>query len=184
VAYTVPWGPPSRVTIGSTWEWKQKQDPRFLTSDGYTYELHLAGEVTLADIAPSSTSGGEVEFSIAIATTANAREGLYRGLLCATKAGKRHDVQRFRVKVEANPDAANTDRRTYYEKLLAAIRALLNPTSTGISEVEEYSIHGRSIKKMSRERLLVEERRVAAYVLMEQNGGRLPVIEVSGFGRP
>ena len=143
------------------------------------YKLHLLGRTSLA--VSSTGSGTEYTFAAAASATEDLQPGTYRWFVRATKGSEAYQIKSGTL--EVLPQAAvddNTDARSWAEKTLAAVEAVLYGNGT-IPDVESYTIHGRQLVKMPRSELITWRSKLRMEVLQERFG-RLPPIEI-GFKR-
>ena len=130
--------------------------------DGYTYTYYLkdknGNSITI--------SSNSTHFFVSSSTTSTYIPGMYSYVLYAEKNGERYKLYEDIVNIKADITTANTyDNRTHAQKVLDSINAILENKD----EVEEYTIGGRSIKRMSIDELLKWKKYYTAEVQKEKN---------------
>jgi hypothetical protein len=166
-----------RLIVGDTLKFNA-QVPDYPPSQGYalTYRLVRRDGTPGAITINATTSGEDYQVTVVSATTIGWTPGVYTWAAYASKAGERYTVDSGEITLVADPvtSAAPFDMRGHAAKVLASIEALLEGKAA--ADVVEYSIAGRSIKKMSFSELLVvrqkyqDEIRTLEAVKRMQNG--------------
>lgn len=137
--------------------------PDYLASDGWTLKYRLAPRVSGTPIDLSSTADGEDHrVTATAAATASWAAGYYAWVAYVEKAAERYTIDSGELQIRAASTtlAAGTDNRSVARKTLDAIEALI----AGKTDVVEYQIAGRSIKKMNFAELLAARSRLQAEV--------------------
>ena len=152
MTYQLPTCEPALVRSGDTWEWT-RQFTDYPVSEGWVLSYAIQG-VNAVTWNPSwvTNDGSTFTISIPSATTETLAEGRYAWAAFVTLAGKRYTAGEGAFWVE--PDLATATAGTqqlHAEKMVAALKAELerrvNPdTTAGRATVEEYTVHGRSVK--------------------------------------
>lgn len=137
---------PLSFSAGDTVTWLKSLDDYPATSYTLTYYLVKASvQITFS----ASASGTDHLVTLAAATTANYTAGTYTWKSYALASGVRYPVGEGTIDILPNFAAASSgyDARTNVKKILDAINALLEGRFD--ADVENYSIAGRSLTKMS-----------------------------------
>lgn len=133
-------------------------------TDGWTLTYYLRGPAALDLV--GTTEGANYRITIPAATTTNWTVGTYAWEARVSKAGVVNKVASGTLTVLKNLAAALTaayDARSTAQKILDAVESLL----AGFTDVEEYAIAGRSLKRMSRVELLEARQQLKAEVASE-----------------
>lgn len=168
----IPFGEPSKLTAGDTWEWRRALGSLYPPSDGWvlTYALRGVGNINLT----ATASGSDHLIQVSAAVTADYAPGDYRWSALVTKAGERHLVGNGFLQVLPNL-AAITDGsyefRSPTKIALDAIEAVLQHRAT--LDQQAYTIGGRSLTRTPiKELLLLRDRFRAEYqVELDAEGG-------------
>ena len=160
-------GLPPTLTAGDTWRWYSdvlsREHP---PADGWSVQWHLVGATETHTFA-ASDDGGRWLVEVPAATTANIAPGLYEARAVATNGVERITWYGGRVEVAPDPTTATaTDPRSHAEKVLEAIRAVIEGRAT--KDQESYSINGRSLSRTPLSDLLELEREYARRVARER----------------
>lgn len=131
MAPTPPSGEPTRLVIGSNWEWDKSHAPA-PPSEGYTLSYDLHGPSSVSTItAGTSSSGDYYEVREAKAATAGLKPGTYQLVGYVEKGDDRHEIYRAEVYLQEDLTAAGVvDTRTHDEKVLAQINAAIETLTT------------------------------------------------------
>lgn len=123
--------------------------PDYPASDGYTLTYRLVPRVSGAAIEITASADGDTyEVNVAAATTAAWTAGEYSWHSYVTLSGARYTVGQGQITLKPNPATMSAqDTRSHARKMLAAIEALLEGRSG--SDIQAYTIHNRSITKMT-----------------------------------
>jgi len=146
--------------------------PDYLASAGWTLKYRLAPRVSGTAIDITSTADGDDhQVSVLAATTITWAAGYYAWSAYVEKAAERYTVDRgeLQIRPASTTLAAGNDLRSFAKKTLDAVEALL----AGKSDVVEYQIAGRSIKKMSFAELMKARSLLQAEVEGEQVAANL-----------
>lgn len=130
-------------------------------TDGWTLTYYLRGPSAIDLV--SVAEGASYRITVSAATTTNWSIGTYAWEARVSKDGVVNKVASGSLTILKNIAAALTapyDARTTAQQILDAVEALL----TGFTDVEEYSIAGRSIKRMTRTELLQARQNLKAEV--------------------
>lgn len=188
MAPQIPYGIPPTLIPGITWQWTQQYSD-FPPSDGWTVQYKFTGLTSFSVDATPRTDSEDYAITVNAATTLGFAAGLYRYLVVATLAGVSWPAEEGTLELLATPFvAANTDARTYAEKMVAQIEAELLARVTGDgSGHDAISIaaasSSRALTKIPTEKLEAMLARFRVAVQRERNGGILPPYEAT-FGRP
>lgn len=164
--------------VGDTWAWTRALG-EYPASEGWGLSYAFVGPAVISISA--SAAGDAFAVSVLAATTAAYTPGTYRWTSYVTKAGERHKVEDGICVVEANGAALTGDHRTHAEQTLAAIEteiaARLNPTvaAGGQRAIEDYSVAGRSVRKIPTPDLYRLRKKYAWEVWRERNPGKMSV---------
>lgn len=143
------------------------------------YVLHYVLLSSLARITfDASASGSSYLVSVDKATTATWKhEGWYDWTAYVTDTGdtEEHSVYAGKTEIVLRADIAPiADRRSHAEKMLAAVEALLENRAT--KDQQSYSIHGRSLTRMTPAELVEWRNYYRTEVARERGtGGRTKV---------
>jgi hypothetical protein len=146
--------------------------PDYLASAGWTLKYRLAPRVSGAAIdITSAADGDDHRVTATAATTAAWAAGFYGWSAYVEKAAERYtvDTGELQIRAASATIAAGTDNRSHVRKMLDAVRALLE----GKTDVVEYTINGRSMKKMSMAELRVLENQYSNAVASEDAAANL-----------
>lgn len=181
-----PTAEPDRLGIGDRWAWKR---PDLLTDyPGASYALSYAARLETnpqTSIAISASADYIVEVSKTV--TATYTPGRYRWTAYITKSADNERVEIGTGIFDLVPNMATdtADRRTHAAKTLAAILAVIENRAT--MDQQEYTIAGRSLKRMTVDELLAFKREYERQVekendaeLLRQGKGKARKIQV-GF---
>lgn len=141
---------PAQLTLGDRWLWKRTDLGVDYPPDSYALKyslrLHTAGGTEIEITA--NESGADYLVEVASATTAAYTAGRYAWTAYITRSAdsQRVVVGTGTVDVIANRDTATTDPRSHARIVLDAIQAVIENRAT--VDQQEYSIAGRSLKRM------------------------------------
>lgn len=139
-------------------------------SAGWALTVYLAGKKPIHAHATASGDSFVVVFS-ATDTTA-LLPGLYYWTERVDKAGEVHDAATGTVDVKPNlATATDGSIQSINEKLLDLIDARL--AGRLLSDVERYSVAGRTVERIPAEKLLAERTRISNLLEMEKNPTRI-----------
>ena len=145
--FTVNDGEPMRVIAGDTVAWSRADLLTDYPSSEYSlhYRGRKAGDAT-ASFNVSANSSYQV--TVAAAATSNWTPGVWhwQAYITRTSDSARVTVGEGTFEVVANRASSTTDPRSHAKRMLDAIEALLEGKAT--DDVDEYSINGRSLKKI------------------------------------
>lgn len=119
-------------------------------SAGWTLSFRLVPRGAGSAISFTATAeGDDYRVNVSAATTAAWIAGEYAWGAYVTLTTTRYTVDNGVITLKPDPSAvaAGTDQRTHEQKMLAQIRALLEGRT--LADVDEYTINGRSLRKMS-----------------------------------
>jgi hypothetical protein len=136
----------------------------------YSARLDSAGtEIAIT----ASESGDDYLIEVASATSAAWTVGFYtwQAYITRTSDSARITISTGRFEILANRDAATTDPRTHARKMLTLIEALLE--GRAVSDVDQYEIAGRSLRKMNIRELQEWRNRYRAELAAEDRRIRL-----------
>lgn len=124
-------------------------------SPTWTLHVRLTSASNYYDLTAEADGAGGFEIDIPAATTADYSAGPYSWLAYVTNdSNERYSLQTGSI--EVLPDLAvatqGVDTRSRNKRILDAIEALIEGRAA--SDVEEYSINGRDVRKMSLDSLL------------------------------
>lgn len=145
--FTVADGEPSRVIAGDTVIWRRAD----LLSDypSASYSLHYrgrrAGDAT-ASFNVSANSSYQVTVAAAVTDKWTAGTWHWQAYITRTSDSARVTVAEGTFEVIPNRASSTTDPRSHVKRMLDAIEALLE--GKALDDVEEYSINGRSLRKI------------------------------------
>jgi hypothetical protein len=177
MAPVTPSTEPTDVVAGDTWTWTHANGD-YPISEGWVLSYSIRGaSAPVWDTSWVTDDGSIWTVVIPAASTASVTAGSYtferHYTGSGTYAGRRYSVQLPRLDVEANAETAAAGAlQTFEEKMLAALKSLLYPSSGTVSDVESYQIHGRAITKMKRLELQRWYDDYAQRVARQQNAGR------------
>ena len=176
MAPTVPTGPPSELTAGDYWQWKDKDEFDYPQADGWSLLYELVGVETLSIVPAFQTSGDHENYWLATTGTTASDIGAGRYRLIGRFVGsgdyinREYTVYNETVNVLANPrTASDTDYQTEAEKNLVLIDVIIAARLAG-DEPESYSVGGRSVQRMSMQELTRLRGQIVAQVEKERSG--------------
>ena len=157
--------------VGDTWQWT-KVYADYPTSESWALSYALTGPATVAAIS-ASISGDHYAVSLAAATTAAYTPGTYQWRAFLTKASERHQVGAGVFVLQPDLAVKTGDQRSHAVKMLTLIESALEGRI--LTQEEEYSLSGRSMKKLTIPELQKLRGRYLLEVRREQSGGALPM---------
>lgn len=136
-------------------------------SDGYTLSYRLIPRTSGTAIEFDATEDdGDYRVEVGPSTTADWAAGEYSWVCYVSKAGVRYTVDSGLVTILPDPAViAAYDSRSHARVTLDAIEAIIENRAT--LDQQEYSIAGRSLKRMTVEELLMFRDRYRAQVYAE-----------------
>lgn len=151
----------------------------YKASDGWSLKYRLAPRVsgTVIDLT-AVASGDDYRVQVTAASTSAWAAGFYSWSAFVEKAAERYSVSRGTLEIRVSSVAmpAGYDSRTHAQKTLDAIKAVIEKRAS--LDQQEYSIHGRQLKRMTIDELLkfrvVYEREVANEIVKERLAAGLP----------
>lgn len=162
---------PTELVVGDRWLWKRTDLGSDYPPASYSlkYSLRLEGTGATEIEITANESGSDYLVEVAAVTTAGYTAGRYRWQLYITRTS---DSQRITldsgiVDVKPNRDAATTDPRSHFRKVLDAIEAVIEGRAS--KDQEEYSIGSRSLKRTPIKDLMDLRNWYAAKVRAEEN---------------
>lgn len=167
---------PEQIVAGTTVKFRRTYG-HYPASAGWALSLYLAGASVLSE--NGVADGDSFNFTLTNAETGALTPGNYNWQERATLAGETYVADFGVLEVLPNLAAATAGSlQSFNAKLLAAVEASLNlrfgvGAASAIDVVEEYTIHGRSLKKFSTAELLDLRSRLRQIVRSEANPGRL-----------
>lgn len=163
---------PAQLTVGDRWLWKRTDLGSDYPPASYSLKYVLRRhETTATEIEiTANESGSDYLVEVASATTAGYAAGFYAwtAYIIRTSDNERLVLGTGTVEVVANRDAVTTDPRSHARKVLDAIEAVLENRAT--VDQQEYSIAGRSLKRMEIGNLLTFRDKYRAEVHAEEHG--------------
>lgn len=182
MAPVVPTIEPTDVTAGSTWTWKMSSGI-YPISEGWTLSYAIRGLAALAwSTSWISNDGSSFTIVIPPASTLPLKEGSYEFTRIwagsGSYAGQTFYEQLPTLTVQADPVTAIAGARVpMVEQAYTAVKAAYYARLAG-DEPEEYTIGGRSVRKMSISDLWKQLCILASRVTRLRNGGELPGYQV------
>jgi len=171
----IPTTEPSQVTAGDTVQWT-KTVSDYPASDGWILTYALLSEKNKINIT-GSASGQDHAISVSASTSEDWIPGTYQWQSYVTNGSERHNVGSGTLKVLANFAAKSaSDQRSWAKRTLDNIEAVIEQRAT--MDQMEYTIEGRSLKRMSISDLLTFRDRFKALYQQELDAQNL------GTGRP
>lgn len=153
----------------------------FPVTDSWVLTLHLAGPKRL-DVEGTEEDGYH-KFTLTAAQTGGLDEGTYQWVERASKAGAVYTSASGTVAVTLNlATAGDGDAQSENEILLALIKLRLRGRLT--SDMENYSIRGRTVAKIPTELLIRYRNALETAVARERNPSSFGRKVVVNFGRP
>lgn len=165
---------PLEITAGDFIAWKRDDLGTDYPTAAYalTYSARLDGAGATVINLTANESGNDYLIEVASATSAAWTVGWYTWQAYITRSSDaaRIAIGTGRFELVANRAAATTDPRSHARKMLTLIEALLE--GRAVSDVDQYEIAGRSLKKMNirelqhwrnnyRAELATEDRKIA-----------------------
>lgn len=149
--------------------------PSGITDGATSVAMSIASPSSASVLTGDNSSGAWVISSSELVL----QPGRYRYMITETVEAKRRTVERGELEVLADLGVAGVDPRSYSERMLDAIRALLegNADELDVSELEH---NGKSLKKFSPQSLVELESVFAGRVASERRADRLARGESSG----
>jgi len=140
VAPTPPTGEPTRLHIGTSWQW-DKSVSVTPPSEGYTLSYAFTGGGTVTDIAAATSSSGDFyEVRVPFATTQALEAGQYYVQGVVTKGAEKHLVYEGDVTLVSDY-ALDEPTPTQDEVELAAVNARITDRLT--ADVASFHLNGR-----------------------------------------
>lgn len=178
MSYTVPDIEPTVAAAGEDWHWTRTFD-EFPNSEGWTLKYYFRGVGTL-DITATALAGSDSAFDVSApaASTGALAAGRYVwDAIVSLASGETHRAATGVLTVTPKlASAAAGAQQTHNEKMLALIETELENRLTGISaggagSVETYTIHGRSLAKLTTPELKKLRGQYLAAVQRERSPG-------------
>lgn len=167
---------PDKLSAGTTWQWTRRYND---VPTGGVVEYFFLGKVSFKITATEVNGAWVVDVDEATTTYT---PGSYRWEARATAGGDSWVIERGNIEILLNaglPAIIGTDQRTFNERMLEALEAMVEGTATSIGvDVQSYKIGSRELTRMNRSELLKWLNIFRMRVRMERNGGRLPAVEV------
>ena len=179
---TIPTSEPRVLTAGDTWQWT-KHVPNYSAAESWqlTYAFRGGQILDLLWTTHVTAHANGTDFSVTVPATAtdDLPSGTYKWAAYVTKAGERHEVDNDVVTVRPNLAVTPVGgSQTHAEKTLAVIEAALEGRLT--SDVQTYTILGRSVEKIPVTELRQLRSQYAAEVWRERHPGQLTIpVEVT-----
>lgn len=146
---------PAKLTVGDRWMWKRTDLGVDYPPASYSLKYALRLYDTGAEIEIiASESGSDYLVEVASTTTGGYTAGryLWTAYIIRTSDTERVVVGTGTFDVLADRDTVATDPRSHARKVLDAIEAVIENRAT--VDQQEYSIAGRSLKRMTIDELL------------------------------
>ena len=161
VASTVP----AELTAGDSWRWRfDDVSNAFPPSEGWVLTCRFHNDASAFVLVAQIVNGG-YEVSDGATSTAARAPGAYAWAALLLRGDERVTAATGRVLIHPDPATATADIRSHAERVLDAIRAVIEGRAT--KDQESYSIAGRSLSRTPLGELLALERRYAARVASE-----------------
>lgn len=160
---------PEKIMCGDTVVWDAEFSD-YLSTDGWTAAAYFVPATGAPTSVAGATQDSGFRFTLTATATAAMATGDYKWFIRVTKAGEKVTVSNGSVEFKPNPTAAG-DQRSWVKKMLDALEAAMLGTAS--SDVMEYTIRDRSLKKMTRKELRAERDRFAALYAKELQDERL-----------
>ncbi|WP_281629187.1 hypothetical protein [Vibrio sp. St2] len=162
---------PTQISAGTSVSWSFEHE---LADGTWQFTYCLRGMPEPIDIEAAS-AGGSVSVTKTAKETENWKAGTYECRLFASKGDDNQLIEITRVVID--PDfsklTAGHDPRSHAERMLESIDKVLE--GRPLSDHEEYSIEGRSIKRIPIKELHSLRKVYAQKVKREKNGGKLSI---------
>ncbi len=165
---------PAQLTLGDRWLWKRTDLGADYPPASYALKYVLRRHDTGAEIEiTANESGADYLVEVASAVTAQHAAGRYAwtAYIIRSSDSERLVVGTGSVEVLDNRDLSGADPRSHARKVLDAIEAVIENRAT--IDQQEYSINGRSLKRMLVTDLLVLRDRYRADVRAEELAERI-----------
>jgi hypothetical protein len=160
---------PVRLVAGDRWTWKRTDLGVDYPPASYSLKYSLRRHDTGTEVEiTAGESGSDYLVEVASATTAAYTAGFYvwQAYIVRTADSERVAIGTGTVEVVANNDSSTADPRSHARKVLDAIEAVLENRAT--VDQQEYSIQGRSLKRMPIDELLTLRNTYRAEVRAEE----------------
>ena len=150
---------PTAIRVGDTISWTKTFDDFPATTYTLKYELVTSGTRIQIE---ASADGDDYAIAVAATTTVNWTAGRYHWESFAHDGNDRYHLESGVIDIlpDFEVQTSGYDDRSHAKKVLDAIESLLEGKFT--SDVESYTIAGRSLTKMSVEELLTARDRYRA----------------------
>lgn len=173
VAPTIPTEPPSYIVAGTTVKYTRVLST-FPASEGWTMKAALRGVSAIE--ATVSESAGTHTVTFAAVETETLEPGRYQLAEwvegAAAYAGEQYEVGRYAIQVTPSAESAEAgELQSQSERDLAAVNAVIAGRLT--SDIESYTIAGRSVTKMPIGDLMALRTRLEWAVWRERNPNQL-----------
>ena len=163
---SIPERIPQQLTAGDRWRWRDAAAlAKYPPADGWALKYRLHNSAATIDLT-AAVVDGQYEIDASPSTTAAYAAGEYEWSCWVEKAGERYALATGRVQVLPDPATATGDIRTHAEKVLEAIRAVIEGRAS--KDQESYSIAGRSLSRTPLDDLLQLESRYVRRVAEER----------------
>jgi hypothetical protein len=150
---------PPRLRAGDAHSWTVQTDLPVGTMLSYVLTGVIANvptRITIAAVAVDAT--GDAAFAVPSATSSAWLPGSYQWVLFAVdSSSNRTEVSQGKIRIlpDVQGSSQPVDPRSYNEKVLASIRAVI--AGTALDDVMMYKIGGRELTKIPRKDLLTQE---------------------------
>lgn len=170
-----------KIVAGDTLDFQTSVDG-YPATDGWTLKYYLTPRTVGTQIlltAATASDGQSYRVQISPATSAGYAPGTYDWRARVEKSGAEVTIEQGFLEIQAKvAGLTSSDNRSHARKVLDAIEALIE--TKGTADVMEYSIGGRSIKKMTTQDLLPWRDRYRWEVADEEAAKRV----ADGLGNP
>lgn len=184
---------PSRLVAGDTWQWTRQDHPEFSIASGWTLSYLILGPVNLTWLPAWITQDGSTwtitipaDKTAVLETRADGARYRWSAVMTGsgTYAGWRRVIKQGDFLIFPDPATAGEgDFQSQAERDLDAVNAVLSGRIT--ADIEEYTIGGRSVRKMALAELLKLRTQLEARVWRQQHPGQIgPAIAFRFAGRP
>lgn len=148
--------------------------PDYPASDGWTLKYRLVPQASGPTPITITASADDDAYQVNVGSnvTANWTAGEYAWVACVETGSERHTVEQGTCTIKPNPLTATTlDGRSHARKALEAIKAVIENRAT--LDQQEYTIHGRQVKRLTVPELLKFRARYEAEVKAEEQAEKL-----------
>lgn len=165
-------GIPESITAGLTTKWTDYFSD-FKPEDGWSLNYYFVKSGTQIHITATDNGDSNHLISLSASTTAGYSPGTYDYKAIMIRASEKYEVAEGKITIEADfiSSTSGLDNRTYNQRVRDALEAMMEGRATRVDE--EYSINGRSLKRLSPEEIIMALEKFRGYCKQEEREANL-----------